>query len=146
MGEAKQSQDHKTGLGGKQGCCKWCWGQAEYLVEKALSKEDLTVYLQASEWKTAHILRVILSVEERLPRESLPKCPQEMSRLQLPLVSPRPFPSVLRERLSNATRQNPTNSLGRTAKLNTTKHEKGNKGATNGGVRNAKSSFSPRDR
>jgi hypothetical protein len=78
-------------------------------VEKALSKEDLMVYLQVNELKTAHTHRVILSVEKRLPRETLPKRPQEVSGLKLPLVSPRPFPSVLREGLSNATRQNPRN-------------------------------------
>jgi hypothetical protein len=91
-------------------------------VEKALSKEDLTVYLQVSELLTAHAHRVILSVEERLPRESLPKRPQEVSRLKLPLVPPRPSPSVLTERegLSNATRQNTRNSLGGCAKLKTT--------------------------
>ena len=41
------------------------WGQAEYLVEKALDKEDLTVYHQASEWKTTRMHRPGLSVEER---------------------------------------------------------------------------------
>ena len=89
-------------------------------MEKAPSKENLTVYLKVSELKTAHTHKVILSVEKRLPRETLPKRPQEVSGLKLPLVSPRPFPSVLTEGLSNATRQNTRNSLGRCAKLKTT--------------------------
>jgi hypothetical protein len=42
--------------------------QAEYPVEKALGKEDLTVYLQASEWKTTRTHRSSLSVGERLRR------------------------------------------------------------------------------